>query len=403
MAQRIVIVGSGFAGMWAALSAARARAMAGRDGGSVEIVVVSPDAAIVIRPRLYETAFEQMAPRLEPVFEVAGVRHVAGHVQRIDTAARAVEIEDAVCRRTTLVYDRLVLASGSSMFLPEVQGLIEHSFNVDQLDGAIALDRHLRALAQRPESLARNTVVVAGGGFTGIETAAEMPERLRAILGTAADTRVIVLEQADAIGPDLGPGPRPVIDQALRELGVEVRTGATVTAVDEGGATINGSERIASNTVIWTAGLRASGLAGQVPGKHDRYGRLHVSRNLQVQGVNDVFATGDVAFAATDDAGNHAMMSCQHAMGLGRSAGHNAAADLLGLPPAPYSQPKYVTCLDLGPWGAVYTEGWEREVKMVGAAAKALKRDINTLWIYPPEGDREAIFAAADPARVVVA
>lgn len=70
--------------------------------------------------------------------------------------------------------------------------------------------------------------------------------------------------------------------------------------------------------------------------------------------MDTIYATGDVAYAATDEDDNHAMMSCQHAMNLGRS---NVAADLLGEAPIPYSQPKYVTCLDLGPWGAVYTEG----------------------------------------------
>lgn len=82
-------------------------------------------------------------------------------------------------------------------------------------------------------------------------------------------------------------------------------------------------------------------------------------------------------------------MSCQHAMNLGRSAGHNVAADLLGHPTRPYRQPKYVTCLDLGPWGAVYTEGWDRQVKMKGAEAKRLKNRINTERIYPPRAGRD--------------
>ncbi len=107
--------------------------------------------------------------------------------------------------------------------------------------------------------------------------------------------------------------------------------------------------------------------------------------------------------AATDDDGNTALMCCQHALSLGRVAGHNAAAELLGLPTVRYSQPEYVTCLDLGPWGAVYTEGWERQVKLVREEAKSLKRRINTEWIYPPKADREAALAAADPAFVVVA
>jgi NADH dehydrogenase len=244
---------------------------------------------------------------------------------------------------------------------------------------------------------------VAGGGFTGLETAAEMPARLCAMLGSDADINVVIVERAGEIGPDLGPGPRPVILEALNDLGVAWRLGASVTSVDADGITTSSGERIAAKTVIWTAGVRASSLTEQLQAKRDPLGRLHVDRNLRVIGSEDIFAAGDVAYAPTDDLGNHATMSCQHAMNLGRSAGNNAAADLLGVTSNPYSQPKYVTCLDLGPWGAVYTEGWDREVKLVGAEAKRLKHQINSEWIYPPRADKAEILEAADPARIVVA
>lgn len=92
-------------------------------------------------------------------------------------------------------------------------------------------------------------------------------------------------------------------------------------------------------------------------------------------------------------------MSCQHAIPLGRYAGNNAAAELIGVAPMIYSQPKYVTCLDLGAWGAVYTEGWERTVSPPTdtAEAKQLKQQINSVWIYPPAADRATALAAADP------
>jgi NADH:ubiquinone reductase (H+-translocating) len=215
--------------------------------------------------------------------------------------------------------------------------------------------------------------------------------------------QVVVIERAEAIGPDLGPGPRPIIEEALRDQNVTWRVGTAVVSIDAGGVSTSAGERIESQTVIWTAGLRASPLAEQIQAERAPLGRVHVARDLRVIGAADIFACGDVAFAATDDHGNHALMSCQHAMNMGRFAGHNAAADLLGLQTIPYSQPRYVTCLDLGPWGAVYTEGWERVVKMAGADAKALKRRINRELIYQPRPDRGEIFAAADPARVVVA
>ncbi|NIE67710.1 NAD(P)/FAD-dependent oxidoreductase [Burkholderia sp. Ax-1719] len=401
MSKRILIVGAGFAGMWSALSAARLIDEAGR--ADVEIALIAPEPQLHVRPRLYEEGPANMKAPLTEIFDAVGVKFVQGTVDQIHTDRREVTGQDAQGRAFTLGYDRLVLATGSKLFRPEIAGLAEHAFSVDQVDEAAALETHIRNLAQQPDSPARNTIVVAGGGFTGIETAAEMPARLRAALGQDAQVRVVVVERNDAIGPDLGAGPRPVIETALRELGVTSLLGQGVASVDANGVTTADGTRIESNTVIWTAGVRASALTAQIAAPRDAAGRLYVDSNLAVEAVPGVYATGDVASAATDDVGNRTLMSCQHAMNLGRSAGHNAAADLLGLETIAYSQPKYVTCLDLGPWGAVYTEGWEREVKLSGQEAKQLKHRINSEWIYPPRADREEVLAAADPRRIVVA
>ena len=93
-------------------------------------------------------------------------------------------------------------------------------------------------------------------------------------------------------------------------------------------------------------------------------------------------------------------MSCQHATRLGAFAGNNAAADLLGVPMMTYHQKAYVTCLDLGTAGAVFTRGWERKVELVGEKAKKVKQEINTIWIYPPKAERTTALASADPERV---
>ncbi|HEV3426405.1 MAG TPA: NAD(P)/FAD-dependent oxidoreductase [Paraburkholderia sp.] len=401
MSKRILIVGAGFAGMWSALSAARLIDEAGR--ADVEIALIAPDPHLHVRPRLYEEGPANMKAPLTEIFNAVGVKFVQGTVEQIHTNRHEVTGLDAQGRAFTMAYDRLVLATGSKLFRPAIAGLAEHAFSVDQVDEAAALETHIRNLAQRPDTPARNTIVVAGGGFTGIETAAEMPARLRAALGEDTPVRVVVVERNEAIGPDLGAGPRPVIETALRDLGVTWHLGHGVSAIDADGVTTADGTRIESNTVIWTAGVRASALTAQIPAQRDAAGRLYVDSNLAVEGVPGVYATGDVASAATDDEGNRTLMSCQHAMNLGRSAGHNAAADLLGLETLAYSQPKYVTCLDLGPWGAVYTEGWEREVKLSGQEAKQLKQRINTEWIYPPRADRDEVLAAADPRRIVVA
>jgi NADH dehydrogenase len=387
--------------MWSALSAARLIDQHGRT--DIEVVLIAPEPHLHVRPRLYEENAAGMKAPLLDIFASTGVRFIQGTVERIHVERNEVDVLGADGTPSSMNYDRLVLATGSRLFRPQIPGLAQHAFSVDQVDEAATLEAHIKALATQPDTPARNTVVVAGGGFTGIETAAEMPARLRAALGADAKVRVIIVERNKEIGPDLGAGPRPVIVEALESLGVQWRLGAAVTSVDADGLSTSDGERIEASTVIWTAGVRASALTAQIPAERDALGRLHVDRNLRVLGVDTVYATGDVAYAATDDEGNHAMMSCQHAMNLGRSAGHNVAADLLGDAPIPYSQPKYVTCLDLGPWGAVYTEGWEREVKMSGAQAKQLKTRINTEWIYPPSAERAEAFAAADPLRIVVA
>lgn len=403
MSKRILVIGAGFAGMWSALASARLLDQVGRT--DVEITLVAPEPELHVRPRLYEQNPARMKAPLQEIFKAVGVQFIQGFVQHIDVASQEVRIVGvgADASRQSIGYDRLVLAAGSRLFRPQIPGLEEHAFNVDQVADAAELEAHIHGLASRPESAGRNTVVVAGAGFTGIETAAEMPDRLREALGKDAAVKVIMVERNGTIGPGLGAGPRPVITQALTELGVTWQLGSGVAAVDAKGVTLENGQRIDADTVIWTAGARASELTTQIPAQRDNFGRLHVDSNLKVRGLEGVFATGDCAYAATDGEGNYATMSCQHAMNLGRSAGHNVAAELVGEAPIPYSQPQYVTCLDLGPWGAVYTEGWDREVKLTGAEAKALKTKINTEWIYPPNADRTEALALADPRRIVVA
>jgi hypothetical protein len=114
-----------------------------------------------------------------------------------------------------------------------------------------------------------------------------------------------------------------------------------------------------------------------------------------VPAARDIFVAGDAA--AADGHGQMVLQSCQHALQLGRYAGENAARDLIGLPTIPYLQPPYITCLDLGRSGAVFTRGWERKVELTGAEAKAVKRRINTGVIYPPhDATREELLALSN-------
>ncbi|KAF7362179.1 NAD(P)/FAD-dependent oxidoreductase [Mycena venus] len=402
-APRIVIIGAGFAGMWSALSAARKRALAGKADSAVEIILIAPEPTLFIRPRLYENDVSKASAPLADLLAAAGVQFVHGAVTKIGVEEKRLEYTSGNGSTSTLTYTLLILASGSKLFHPQaVVGLAEYSFDADQMESALKLDAHLKSLAALPESLARNTVVVCGGGFTGAEIACEMPRRMRKILGEGVNVRVVVLERGESIN-FMGPKPSPLVQEVFQELGVEVLTGQTIASIDAEGLTTASGTRIASKTVIWTAGMHASALTAQIPAERDELGRLFVTQNLKVVGVDHVYATGDTAHVAADDQGHLTLMSCQHAMNMGKSAGNNAMADLLGLPQAPYSQPVYVTCLSLGPWGALFTTGWEREISLVKEEGYKLKTQINTELIYPPPPNRAAAFAAADPALQLIA
>ncbi|MFF7107806.1 NAD(P)/FAD-dependent oxidoreductase [Pseudomonas sichuanensis] len=395
--KQILIIGAGFAGLWSALGAARQLDLHGRD--DVAITVLAPQAELHVRPRFYEPEVHTMAAPLQALFDAVNVRFVKGSASHIDEKSREVTYRAPGGIESKLSYDRLIMACGSLLNRPDMAG-VEHAFDVDKIDSASRLEQHLKSLAGRPDSPARNTVVVAGGGFTGIETATELPSRLHKILGDRVKPRVIVVDRGAQIGAALGDGIRPAIEQASDHLGIEWICGTTVASVDDGGVVLDNGQRIEASTVIWTVGFKANPLTEQISGERDRQGRLHVDGNLRVIGNDAVYAAGDVAYAACDEVGNHAVMSCQHAIPLGRYAGNNAAAELIGVAPMIYSQPKYVTCLDLGAWGAVYTEGWERTVSPPTdkAEAKVLKHQINSIWIYPPAADdRAAALAAADP------
>jgi NADH dehydrogenase len=358
--------------------------------GQIEVVLLNDTPWHSIRVRNYEADLSETRVALDEVLAPVGVRRVEGKVTGIDVATRTVAYDDAKGPQT-LGYDRLVFALGSQLARPNLPGLAEHGFDVDTYAAAMRLNAHIAGLGPR----AASTVLVVGGGLTGIEAAAEMPGKLQAA-GVAAP-RVVLADHAPRIGSDMGEGAVPVIEEALAALGVERRGGVSVASVDAKGATLATGERIEAETVVWCAGMRAHPLTATLPVARDRLGRLPVDSFLKIEGLEAEFAAGDVASFLID--GTHScVMSCQHGRPMGRFAGHNAVCDLLGQPMLPLRIDWYTTILDLGPWGALYTEGWNRKVVSRGQTAKRTKETINRERIYPPRtGGRQAILDAAAP------
>jgi NADH dehydrogenase len=360
---RVVIIGGGFAGVWSAAGAALARGDA-----DLRITLVAPNEHMVLRPRLYEPDPYLAKVELSRILDPIGVEHLRAWVSTIDTD-RGVVVADG----EEIGYDRLVLAAGSKLVQPQGLPGAERLFDIDTLDGARRLTDHLRD---------REDYSVVGAGFVGLEAATAL----------AARGRVLLVDRSEVVGHQLGPGPREEIESALDELGIDRRLGTTVAEVGDGCAVLSDGARVEADAVVWSVGMRASELTRQICDELDHLGRVPVDQWLRA--LPEVFVAGDTA-AAAFDAEHTVMQACQHATPLGKVAGYNAAADLLGVPLRDFTPGPYVTCLDLGGAGAIFTRGWDRRVMASGADGAAIKKRINQ-HIHPPVDDASKILAAAD-------
>ena len=394
MTARILVLGAGFAGLWSAAGAARALDEFGIDREAVQVTVVNRDRWHAIRVRNYERDLSGVRVALDEVLEPIGVERVAGEVVGIDFETRQVTYSVGAAYRS-ISYDRLVFALGSQLVRPDIPGLGEFAFDVDTYHSAAWLNTHIQSLSAHPHSPGQFSALVVGAGLTGIEAATELLGKLSA--AGASAPRVILADHQPRVGSDMGDGACHVIDEALAALGVETRTGVAIRVIDRSGATLSTGEKIRAATIVWCAGMRANPLTELFPVRRDRFGRVPVDHFMRVEGMPDTFAAGDAAYAIVDDR-HSSVMSCQHARPMGRFAGYNVVCDLVGKPMMPLRIDWYTTILDLGPWGAVYTEGWDRRVVTTGAAAKRTKQLINCERIYPPRsGDQRQILDAAAP------
>ncbi|WP_137175564.1 NAD(P)/FAD-dependent oxidoreductase [Massilia sp. HP4] len=394
--KKILVIGGGFAGLWSAVAAVR---RLHETGGEAQVTLLNRDAYHGIRVRYYEEDLSDTLVPLAQVLDPVGVKLVIGEVTGIDTAQQRVDVlmEDGP---QELFYDKLVMASGSQLTLPAIPGLAEQAFNIDTHAAAMRLQTHMRQLAVAPQRAGWLTAVVVGAGATGVELACELPERLRKAAAASGrldadrDVRVILADREEIVCSQLGEA-RPVIERACDALGVERLSNVAIKAISADGIVLGNGAMIPAATVAWCAGMRASSLNSHISTELDASGRLYVDEHLKVKGVANVFAAGDAAHMLIDGTAP-SVMSCQHARPMGRFAGHNAVNDLVGEQLEPLNIDWYTNIIDLGPWGAVYAEGWTRTVRSEGIDAKKTKTVVNRERIYPPlSGDKDAILAAS--------
>ncbi|MEE8122111.1 MAG: FAD-dependent oxidoreductase, partial [Anaerolineales bacterium] len=249
--KNIVIVGGGFAGLWAALGAAHEVL---ENEADIQVTVVSKDPYLNIRPRLYERDPNALRTPLAPSLDPLDVQFVEGTVTSVDAAKQKIVVMQADGRSEER-YDRLILTMGSKLKSLPIPGVAEHGWNIDSYDAAIALDQHLGSILQVPDAPGHNTFVILGAGFTGIELVTEMRNRIAAHsdAATAGKARIVLVQRAAVVGPDVGSDSRPAVEAALRDANVEVRLGTSVDTMTSDTVILSNGETIDTKTVIVTA------------------------------------------------------------------------------------------------------------------------------------------------------
>jgi NADH dehydrogenase len=296
---KVVIVGSGFAGLNAAKGLRKAE---------VDITIVDRRNFHLFQPLLYQVAMAALNPSdiafpIRSVFKNQAnvVRVLLGEVTAVDLDARTLDVDgDAVD------YDHLIVATGATHsyfghdeWEPVAPGLktVEDALTMR----ARVLGAFERAEADPDDAVRLLTFIVVGGGPTGVELAGALAEIAVHALGQEFDVvdpstaRVILIEGTDRVLPPYVSRLSESAKHQLGELGVEVKTSALVSHIDDRGVTLASGERIDAGTVLWAAGVEASPL-GAMLGEVDRAGRVLVAPDLSIPGHPEVFVAGDLAF-----------------------------------------------------------------------------------------------------------
>jgi NADH dehydrogenase len=384
-----MILGAGFAGMYAALSAARLREDLISQGmistSDVAIGLVSRVDYFTPRPRMYEKKLIKQP--IKDILSTVDVNFYQEEITNIDPDQHRVWTYDPETSVThTHHYDQLVFALGSRVFRPDIPGINEFTFDVDTYVGASRLRAHLEGQDRTIP------VVVVGAGFTGLEIATE--------LAGEDEFKVILVDRNPRIGDALGDYASHIIAQAIKELGITAYADCGVLEFKEHGVVLSDGTWIESHTVVWCGGMSANHLTECIAGEKDRSGRIKVSQQLQHERYPNIFVAGDAALVHTvDDSSPYAMMSCQHGSIQGLSAGYNALAHMYNLEKASYAQEPYITCLDLGRYGALLTHQWDRIQYFDDdhpLKVKKIKQNINNCLSFPT-GTKEEILKFMKP------
>ena len=297
---RVVIAGAGFAG----ITTAR-----GLKHAPVDVVLIDRNNYHLFTPLLYQVASalldpgEVARPVRELIRPLGNAEFRMAEVTGVDLERRIVNTD-----RGEVPYDYLVLATGSQSDYFGNASLARHALGLKGLDEGLALRNHVLGRVEAaqwisdPDSRrAALTFAIVGGGPTGVEMAGALSELIRHVLKKdypnleLGEVRVMLLEAADSLLGTFHPSLREAARRSLEKKGVEVTLKAKVAEVSDNAIRLAGGEEIRANTVVWTAGVRASDVGALLGVELGRQSRVPVDRTLQLPGHPVVFVIGDLA------------------------------------------------------------------------------------------------------------
>nr|WP_295376962.1 NAD(P)/FAD-dependent oxidoreductase [Pseudoxanthomonas sp.] len=352
----VVIVGGGFAGLWAARALARA---------PVRITLIDRRNHHLFQPLLYQVATAGLsapdiaAPLRHILRRQANVEVRLAEVTAVDASSRQLRLGDT----SVLDYDYLLLATGATHAYFGHDEWAQHAPGLKTLDDALRLRRHLLVAFERAEAepdparrAAWLNFAIVGGGPTGVELAGTLAEIARHTLKNEfrnidpGEARVRLIEAGPRV---LASFPEDLSGRARRQLeklGVEVSTGVPVTAISDAGYQL-GDSFVPARTVVWAAGVAASPLARSLGVPLDRAGRVIVQADLSVPGHPEIFVGGDLASVQSD--GRPVPGVAPAAKQMGRHIAAAIRSRLAGKPATPFRYKDFGNLATIGRMAAV--------------------------------------------------
>jgi NADH dehydrogenase len=362
MAWNVVIAGGGFGGMAAARELERTMPKQ-----AARLALVNETNFMLYTPFLPEAAAGTLEPRhvVTPLREILKRTYLRlGSIVGHDLEAKTVTVRAKFGTVETMPYDQLLLALGSVSRVLPVPGLAAHAVGFKSLADAIYLRNQVVETleeANATEDPARRdellTFVFVGGGYAGLEALAELQDFAADAMDNYPRARLhgmrwVLVEATNRVLPEID---LELSEYALRELrgrGIDIRLETTLDEVGADFARLSSGERLATRTVVWTAGVAPQPILRELNVPLDGHGRVPVDDFLRVRGLESVWAIGDCA-AAPDPRGGICPPTAQHAVRQGPTAARNIAAELGVGSPKPFGYRSQASFVNLGRYKAV--------------------------------------------------